>query len=308
MHSRVKPPALRSGDLIGIVAPASNIQLEMLEAGCRELQRLGFQTLFRPEIVTSYRYLSAPDERRAGEFLEMLRNRDVRAIFCARGGYGSGRILPYVTPELIRDNPKIINGSSDITSLLAFADRAGLVGFHGPMVATAIRMGPSGYDQRVLLDLLRGEKVQFPVSGTKILRSGAAEGRLMGGCLTLVTATIGTPYEIDTDDAIVVLEDTDTKPYQIDRMLTQMKHAGKFANVRGAIFGEMLNCVQTANQGYSLEEVILDVLGDTSFPILYGFPTGHTSGPNVMVPFGVRARLELGDSSLFELLEPAVAG
>jgi muramoyltetrapeptide carboxypeptidase len=308
MPSRLKPPALRPGDLIGVVAPASNIKPDMLAEGCRELERLGYRTLYRPGITTTHRYFSGTVERRAAEFLEMLRNPDVRAIFCARGGYGSGRIIPYLEPELLRANPKIINGSSDITSLLSHLDRSGLVGFHGPMVATALRLGEAGYNRSILLGVLKGDAVRFPLAGTSVLRPGSAEGRLTGGCLTLVAATLGTPYEIDTADSILILEDQDTKPYQIDRMLTQLKQAGKLEGVRGIVFGEMLNCMQNVTQGYSLEEVIMDVLDDERIPILYGFPTGHTSGPNVLVPFGIRARLTLGADSVFEMLEPAVAG
>jgi muramoyltetrapeptide carboxypeptidase len=303
---RIKPPALRPGDLIGIVAPASNVRQDMLEEGCRELERIGFRTLYRPGITTAFRYFSGTVERRAAEFLEMLRNPEVRAIFCARGGYGSGRVIPYLEPELLRANPKIINGASDITALLAFLDRHGLVGFHGPMVASSIRLGEAGYNRSLLLDVLGGQLVRFPTAGTTVLRPGTAEGRLTGGCLTLVTSSLGTPYEIDTTDSILVLEDLDTKPYQVDRMLTQLLQARKLEGVRGIVFGEMLNCMQHADQGYSLQEVIMDVLAETAFPILYGFPTGHTSGPNVIVPFGVRARLMLGAQSVFELMEPAV--
>src|SRR6185295_19967320 len=126
----IKPPALRPGDLIGIVAPASNIKPEMLEAGCRELERLGFRTHFRPDIVKSYRYFSGTDERRTAEFLEMIRNPDVKAIFCARGGYGSGRLIPSLEPELMRAHPKIFCGSSDITMLLSFLNKQNIVGFH----------------------------------------------------------------------------------------------------------------------------------------------------------------------------------
>src|SRR5688572_28365715 len=307
MPDRIKPPALRPGDLIGIVAPASNIKADLLEDGCRELEQLGFRTLYRPGITTTYRYFSGTVERRAAEFLEMVRNPEVRAIFCARGGYGSGRIIPYLEPELLVANPKIINGSSDITALLSFLDRSGLAGFHGPMVATAIRQGESGYNRGLFLDLLTGKVVRFPVAGTSVLRPGVGEGRLIGGCLSLVVATLGTSYEIDTTDSILVLEDVDTKPYQVDRMLTQLSQAGKLDSVRGVVFGEMLNCMQNSNQGYSLEDVIMDVLCATTFPILYGFPTGHTTRPNAMVPFGVRARLQLDAESNFELLEPAVA-
>jgi muramoyltetrapeptide carboxypeptidase len=305
----IKPAALRPGDTIGIVAPASNIKEDLLQQGCRELEGLGFKTLYRPDITTSYRYLSGTRERRRGEFLEMLQNREVRAIFCARGGYGSGQLLHDIHPKLIRQNAKIVCGSSDITLLLNWIERAGVVSFHGPMVATAIRQGSEGYDRQVLLDLLQNKQpVRFPTAGTKILRAGSAEGRLIGGCLSMVVATLGTANDIDTQDSILILEDMDTKPYQIDRMITHLMQAGKFESVRGVVFGEMLNCLQHPNQGYTLEEVIPDLLADFSFPILYGFPTGHTSRPNVIVPFGVRARLDLASNApLFELLEPAVS-
>jgi muramoyltetrapeptide carboxypeptidase len=304
----IKPPALRAGDTIGIVAPASNIKPELLEQGCRELENLGFKTIYRPDIVSSYRYLSGSHERRRAEFLEMLQNRDIRAIFCARGGYGSGHLIPDLSADLIRQNPKIISGASDITLLLNWIERSGVVAFHGPMVATSIRQGSAGYQRDVMLSLLRGSaRLRLPTDGTTILRPGSSEGRLTGGCLSLVVSTLGTGYEIDTTDSILVLEDIDAKPYQIDRMITQLKHARKFDSVRGVVFGEMLDCMQHPNQGYTLQQVLLDLLTDFSFPVLFGFATGHTSRPNVIVPFGVRARLDLTSSSaLFELLEPAV--
>jgi muramoyltetrapeptide carboxypeptidase len=304
----IKPAALRPGDTIGIVAPASNIKQDLLDEGCRELETLGFKTHYRPEITTSYRYFSGTRDRRLAEFLEMVKSRDIDAIFCARGGYGSGQLIPNIDPDLIRSNAKIICGSSDITMLLNWIERAGVVSFHGPMVATAIRQGSAGYDRQLLVNLLQGKlAVRFPTDGTKPLRAGRAEGRLIGGCLSVVVAAIGTKNEIDTRDSILILEDVDEKPYRIDRMITQLKQAGKFDGVRGVVFGEMLNCLQHESQGYTLEEVLMDLLSDFAFPILYGFPTGHTSRPNVIVPFGVRARLDLASSApLFELLEPAV--
>jgi muramoyltetrapeptide carboxypeptidase len=304
----IKPAALRPGNTIGIIAPASNIKPDLLDQGCRELENLGFRTHYRPDITTSYRYLSGTLDRRLGEFLEMLKSRDIDAIFCARGGYGSGQLIPNIDPALIRDNPKIICGSSDITMLLNWVERAGVVSFHGPMVATAIRQGSAGYDRQLLMNLLQGKQaVTFPTDGTTVLRAGRAEGRLIGGCLSVVMAAIGTKNEIETRDSILILEDVDEKPYRIDRMITQLKQAGKFEGVRGVVFGQMLNCLQHANQGYALEQVLTDLLSDFAFPILYGFATGHTSRPNVIVPFGVRARLDLASSApLFELLEPAV--
>ena len=307
MDGHIKPAALRAGDTIGIVAPASNIKLDLLREGCRELESLGFKTYFRPDIVSSYRYLAGPRERRLGEFLEMLRSPDIHAIFCARGGYGSGHLIPDMDPDVVRQNAKIVSGASDITLLLNWVERAGVVSFHGPMVATSIRQGAEGYDRQLLLDVLKNkQKVRFPIRGTTILRPGQAEGRLIGGCLSLLVSTLGTKNEIDTGDSIVIIEDVDAKPYQIDRMITHLKQAGKFEGVRGVVFGEMLNCLQHPKQGYALHDILLDLLDEFAVPILFGFSTGHTSRPNVIVPFGVRARLALGASTSFELLEPAV--
>lgn len=303
----IKPPALRQGDTIGVVAPASNVRMDLLEQGCRELESLGFRTRFQPDIAAVQRFCAGTDARRSAEFLGMLHDPEINAIFCARGGYGSGRLIPDLTPELLRAHPKIISGASDITMVLGAMQRAGVVCFHGPMVATTIRQGTEGYDRGVLLDMLMdGKAVQFPLDGTTILRPGIAEGRLSGGCLSLVAAALGTAAEADTTDAILVLEDIEAKPYQIDRMLTQLIQAGKFATVKGVVFGQMLNCVQNENQGYTLEDVLLDVLAPFDIPVLFGFPTGHTSRPNIIVPFGVKARLALDGKPSLDLLEPAV--
>jgi muramoyltetrapeptide carboxypeptidase len=305
----IKPAALKPGDTIGIVAPASNIKIDLLQEGCRELERLGFRTYFRPDIVSQFRYFAGADARRRDEFLEMLRSPHIKAIFCARGGYGSGHLVPDLDSELLRAHAKIVSGASDITIVLSRLQRAQVVSFHGPMVATSIRQGVEAYDRGILLDVLQhGKSVRFSLAETRVLKRGDAEGRLAGGCLSLVTASLGTPSEPDTQDSILVLEDIDAKPYQIDRMITQLRQAGKFNAVRGIVFGEMPNCMQHPNQGYSLEEVLLDLLGDLNVPILFGFPTGHTTKqPNVIVPFGVRARLTLHDSPTFELLESAVS-
>src|SRR5438128_9428317 len=193
----IKPAALRPGHTIGIAAPASNIKQDLLDQGCRELEGLGFKTYYRPDITASFRYFSGTRQRRLGEFLEMLRSPDIYAIFCARGGYGSGQLISDVDADLIRENAKIINGSSDITLLLYWVERAGVVAFHGPMVATAIRQGTEGYDRALLLDLLQGKHaVKFPTGSTKVLRSGGGEGRLIGGCLSVVVSTLGGLKEI----------------------------------------------------------------------------------------------------------------
>jgi len=310
--SSIRPPALRRGDTIGIVAPASNIQTEMLDAGCRELESIGFRTLRRGDIDSVRRYLAGGLGRRADEFHQMMRDPAVAAVFCARGGYGSAHLLPGLDLASIRANPKIFCGASDITMLLGALEHAGLVVFHGPMVATAIRQGVAGYDRALLERLMvEGEAVEFPTDGCEVLKAGSAEGRLTGGCLSLVVSLLGTPWEVSTEDSILVLEDIGCRPYQIDRMLTQMKQAGKFEGVQGFVFGEMMDCYQHEAQGYTMQDVITDVLADLDVPVLYNFPTGHATRPNIVVPFGVSARLELdatqpAGSAGFRLLEPAV--
>jgi muramoyltetrapeptide carboxypeptidase len=307
MRTHKKPPALHKGDTIGIVAPASNLKADMLNRGLQELEALGFKTLVRGDILEAGRYTAGSLSRRLEEFRSMLIDDKVRALFCARGGYGSGHLLSHLDPSEIRAHPKILCGSSDATMLLAAFQSAGVVAFHGPMVATSLRQGTLGYDQPLLLKLLvSGESVRFPTDGCRVLSLGEAEGRLAGGCLSLVVSTLGTPWEIDTVNAILILEDADCKPYQLDRMLTHLRQAGKLQGVRGIVFGEMLRSTQHPDQGYAIEDVILDVLQDLDVPILFGFPTGHTSRPHVIVPFGVSGRLSLGDDALFELLEPSV--
>ncbi len=303
----IKPPALKTGDTIGVVAPSSNIKRDMLAAGCREMEGLGFKVRYREDIHSEHRYLAGGVDRRVEEFREMLEDPGVAAIFCARGGYGSGHLLEHLPSDEILENPKILCGASDITMLLNAFVKAGVVGFHGPMVATAFNQGPEAYDRAVLLSMLvKGEETHFPTSGTKVLREGEAEGRLVGGCLSLLVSTLGTDWEIDTSEGLLFLEDMDVKPYQLDRMLTHLKQAGKLDGISGLIFGEMLGCRQHPNQGYELEELVSDFFAPSGVPVLFGFPSGHTSKPNVVLPFGVRARLALGETSVFELLEPAV--
>ena len=305
----IKPRALRRGDTIGVIAPGSNLKAEMLNAGLAELESLGFKTRVAEGILDLDRYTAGPVSQRAEALRSMLLDDDVHAIFCARGGYGSGQILPYIDREEIREHPKIFCGCSDVTMLLAAFEAAGLVVFHGPMVATSIRQGALGYERDLLVRMLEGaEVIQFSTEGCSILHSGRAEGRLTGGCLSLVVSTLGTPWEIDTADAILILEDADCRPYQVDRMLTQLRQAGKFDSVRGFVLGEMPGSVQHPEQGYTIDDVIGDTLADLNVPILFGFPTGHASKPNVIVPFGVPARLSLEDTPRFELLEPAVEG
>lgn len=307
----LKPRALRPGDTLGIVAPASNIRRELLEAGSRELEALGFRIRFREDIGSVERYLAGPLSRRMTEFQQWMLDPAIHGVICARGGYGSGHLLPELDLESILADPKVFCGASDITMLLAALEGAGLVVFHGPMVATTIRQGPAGYNRDVFRSLLiDGEAVRFPTDGCEVLVGGAAEGVLSGGCLALIVSLLGTPWEPETRGRLLVLEDIGCRPYQIDRMLTQLRQAGKLDEVTGFVFGEMPDCHPGDEEGYTLQDVVISVLGDMGVPIIFNFPTGHsTRRPNVVVPFGVTARLIAepeGTAPVFELLEPAV--
>ena len=242
----------------------------------------------------------------------MFMRDEVRAIICARGGYGSNYLLDILDLNKIKANPKIFVGYSDLTSLLTyFSDSAGLVTFHGPMVTKDFAHG-DGVDPDSWKRALNGSS-EWSLeldSDVKSLVAGSAEGILYGGCLSILVASLGTPYEIRTAGTLLFLEDVAAKPFQIDRMLMQLKLAGKFADVQGIVFGEMLDCRQNSDsskdQGYTLEEVVLRVVGDLDLPVAYGVRSGHVSRRNMTLPFGVRAALNVAPSGVsLKIMETA---
>lgn len=280
----------------------------MLDRGVAELESLGFRTRLRDDINASDRYLAGSLERRLAEFRQMLTDDQVTGILSARGGYGCGHLLPELDLEELRSNPKLFCGASDITLLLAAYAAAGIVAFHGPMVATTIHRGPSGYNRDLFIRMLvEAEAVVFDTTGCEMLREGRASGRLTGGCLSMVVSAVGTDWELDTTDSILVLEDVGEAPYRLDRMLTHLKQAGALDTVRGFVFGEMPGCGKHADQADSAQDLIRRLLDDYDVPILFGFPTGHSDKPNAIVPFGIQAELSLGSDLSFQLLEPAVS-
>ncbi|MGA8311615.1 MAG: LD-carboxypeptidase [Terriglobales bacterium] len=307
--ARIKPPALQPGDTVGIVAPASEVKPELLEAGCETLRRLGYKPFYFDSIFDRDLYFAGTVERRARELEEMFVRDEVRAILCARGGYGSNYLLKELDLKKIKAHPKIFVGYSDLTTLLTyFADVAGFVTFQGPMVAKDFAR-PDGVDLFSWQSALQGlSKWDLePDAAVKSLVEGSAEGILYGGCLSMLVASLGTPYEIRTAGTILFIEDVATKPYQIDRMLMQLKLAGKFADVQGIVFGEMLDCVQTQSkdQGFTLEEVVLRVVGDLGVPVAYGLRSGHVSRGNITLPLGVRAALNVSDTVELKIPEAA---
>ena len=309
--TRVKPPALRLGDAIGVVAPASNVQRSDLDAGCEALRHAGYKPFYFDSILDRDLYFAGTVERRARELEEMFAREEVRAIVCARGGYGANYLLNALDLNIIKSHPKIFVGYSDLTALLSyFSDATGLVTFHGPMVAKDWAHS-DGVDRTSWFAALTGASAwNLEVgsqSGAVGLVEGVSEGILYGGCLSILVASLGTHFEIQTAGKILFIEDVGAKPYQIDRMLMQLKLAGKFDHVRGIIFGEMKDCLQSARQEYTLQEGVLRIVGELGVPVAYGLRSGHVTASNITLPIGVRAGLEVrSDQMTVKILEAAV--
>lgn len=304
----VKPPALRPGDTIGIVAPASNVKQADLEAGCAALRHAGYKTFYLDSILERDLYFAGTAGRRVRELEEMFERDEVRAILCARGGYGANYLLQNLDWKKIAKYPKVFVGYSDVTALLTRFVDSGLVAFHGPMAAKDWAHADGVNLESWLPALTQTEPWDVPLNnGVVALAEGEAEGCLYGGCLSILVASLGTAYEIKTDDTILFLEDIGAKPYQIDRMLMQLKLAGKLNNIRGLIFGEMIDCIQAANQDYTLQEVIMRIVRELNIPVAYGLKSGHVTSNNITLPFGVKAKLrvEKGNVSI-EILDSAV--
>jgi muramoyltetrapeptide carboxypeptidase len=273
-----------------------------------ELERMGYRVRYRDDILSSDNFFAGSHERRTAEFLEALADPTIHAVFCARGGYGSNYVAQALATAPLAARPlpapKIVVGYSDITALHSLLwQRGGWVTFHGPMVTIDLAKGSTGYDAaslRLATTSTGPWEVGREAGKARVLRSGGAEGVLLGGCLSILVAALGTPREPDFDGALLFLEDLDERPYRIDRMLFHLREAGKLAGVRGIIFGEMKGCQAKAGET-SLEEVILAAVPE--IPVLYGLRSGHVSGGNICLPLGVWAAIS-GDTLAF--LEGAV--
>jgi muramoyltetrapeptide carboxypeptidase len=302
----IKPAALRRGDKVAMVAPASSFNREAFLLGCDRLRQMGYEPVYSQNIFDRDVYFAGSVERRIHEFHEFWRRDDIAALICVRGGYGSNYLLEKLDYGMIAEHPKILLGCSDITSMLtAIHDRTGVIGFHGPMVAKDIADGT--FDGPSWQSALQGASSwTIPANDVEVLRIGKASGRLYGGCLSMMVASLGTPYEIQTEDCILFIEDIGEKPFRIDRMLVQLRLAGKLENVRGFIFGEMLDCLPPKGETYILQQVIMRVLEPYNVPIVYGLKSGHVTSGNITLPIGVQAELEAeGANASLKVLEPS---
>jgi muramoyltetrapeptide carboxypeptidase len=304
-HQIVRPAALRHGDKVGIIAPAGPIEREQLERGCGTLRAMGYEPVFSESMLDSELYFAGSVDRRARELEEMFARQDVRAIVCARGGYGCNYLLPRIDINLVRRNPKVFVGYSDVTTLLTWLhDIAGLVTFHGPMVTKDFTV-PEGVDAESWQAALGGGRWSSPA--LLPLVQGEAQGKLYGGCLSMLAASLGTPYEIRTEGTILFIEEIDEKPYRVDRLLMQLKLAGKLRNLRGIVFGVMQGCQPLPDAGYTLVDVIRRVVGDLDVPVAFGLNSGHVACRNVTLPIGVQASLTVNANTVeLAVLESAV--
>ena len=308
MPQPLKPPALRSGDVVRILSLSSPVEEERVTKGSDELAALGYKVkLDSASVLARHGFFAGPVEERIGALKSAISESGTRAIFCARGGYGSNYLLDALSVALA--SPKIFCGFSDITSLHVFLwQKFRWVTIHGPMVAAGLDRGagaPDGYDRESLVRSLTESKQGWSLDlQGETLTPGVAEGTLLGGCLNLVEATLGTPWELDTSGSILILEDRAMKPWQVDRALMHLKQAGKFRGVAGVILGEFPEINPPAGTA-TVKEVAQRILGPLEIPIAWGVPVGHTPRPMLTLPLGVRARLSTDGSTKLDILEPA---
>lgn len=305
-----KPRPLKSGDRIAIVAPASPFARDEFDRGVAELRRLGFEPVWDDAVFASeHGYLAGSAEARARSFLAHWSDASVSALIAVRGGYGSVQMLPMLHPPMLVASPKLFIGYSDNTSLLSWLNiGCGITALHGPMLERRLASGAAGYDERSFVGLVgNGRGLELAPEGLEVLRPGHVQGPLFGGTIVQLVASLGTPYAFDPPEGCVLfLEDVNERPYRLDRMLTQLRLSGVLGRARALIFGEMRGCDEPGG-AVTAREVISRLTTGFPGPVLFGFPSGHTSGPCWTLPFGVDVRVESA-SRPFVVVEESPVG
>jgi muramoyltetrapeptide carboxypeptidase len=292
-------PALRPGDPVVAVAPASPFDRASFDAGLEIIARR-YRVHYGPSLLTRHRYLAGRDERRLSELAAALADTEARAVFCVRGGYGAMRLLPRLEGLAVAVKPVI--GFSDITALHQLLQRQGLVSVHGPVLTQLPRLDEQAHAR--LFDLLESDEPAAELIGVDTYVDGIAEGPLLGGNLSVLTRLLGTPYLAPLEGAVLLLEDLGERPYRLDRMWTHLELAGVLRQVRGIVLGEFIGC-EEKDAEYSSADVLRELAAATGVPCAAGFPIGH-GARNQPVPLGVRVRLDAGQRRL-TFLESAAA-
>ncbi len=304
---------LKFGDTLGLIAPSGAVRTEgAIARAVAETERMGFKVKLGESAGQKYGYLSGTDEVRARDINSMFRDDEVDAIVCLRGGYGAMRILDQLDYDMIAKHPKIFMGFSDITALhIALLERCGLITFHGPMAAANWADKPlDDFSRESMYRVLMhaeptGELVNPPEYPKQTVNPGQAEGQLVGGNLMLIASSLGTPWELETKGRIIFIEEVGERTYCVDRMLTQLRLAGKFDDCAGVVFGNFADCpIEYPEFGLSLEEIIRDVVSPSGKPVFTGLRCGHCS-PKLTLPFGVKCRMD-ADKCTLTVLESAV--
>lgn len=298
-----KPTALKPGARIGVLAPAGAIESASLNAGVEAIKAEGFEVELAPGIYRREGYLAGDAKRRAEDLIDFFRRDDIDAIFCARGGFGSIQMLPYLNGEL-RHYPKIFVGYSDITVLLNWLRQfCAMATFHAPMVAMDLAKGLNSRSREHFWEVLTGTRRGWQVRLGEVIRLGKVTAEMMGGCLSLLVTTLGTPYEIDTRGKILFMEDIGEKTYRVERMLTHLKMAGKLDAVAGVVFGDFTHCAGDGPR--DIRQVVHELFRDAGYPVVMGLAAGH-GDENLTLPFGVKLSLN-GDEGMLALEESPVA-
>lgn len=319
-NATLKPARLRKGDKVGLVAPAWLTNENDLQLSIERVKLLGLEPVYSDKILGKYGYFSGTDKERADDFNNMIINPEIRGIIAVAGGYGCTRILDLLDYDMIKKNPKVIIGFSDNTALInAIYQKTGLITFHGPISRTIHRDYNRKQFENIAMNstntyLIKSidddvqKSVEDKVFERYVINTGKAQGNLTGGNLTLISSMMGTPYQIDMKDKIVMIEDVGEEPYRIDRMLTQLIYSGELAKAAGIAFGICKGCDKTdktnAPNSFTLRQVIEDRVKPLKIPAVYGLSFGHNEN-NFTFPIGINAELDT-DNMTISLMEKAV--
>jgi muramoyltetrapeptide carboxypeptidase len=313
-NPNILPKKLKPGDTIGLITPSAPITQEQLDETVKKLEKLGFKTYYKDSVLSQYGYFAGKDQERADELMSMFTNKEVDGILSVRGGYGAIRILDMLDYEAIKQNPKVFMGFSDITAFLnAIYSKTGLVTFHGPLgistytdfswvVFKSVVMDPKS---RYLYPYFREpDEAENPEFDLYTINSGKATGSLIGGNISVLDSMIGTKFEPDFADKIVILEEVEEKTYKVDKMLVHLLQATNLKDAAGIAFGTFKDCNINDEPKLTLKQAIEDLFKPLDMPIIYGLPFGHILF-NVTIPLGIRAQLNANKNTL-KLLDLAV--